>query len=103
MISNGPYQLAEWQPQSKILLTKNPYFRDHDVIKVDKVYFHPIEDKSTELKRFRADELDITDDVPSDQIAWVKKNLADAFRNTPYIGTYYLAMNLEQAPFKDNL
>ncbi len=103
LISNGPYQLAEWQPQSKIILIKNTHYRDHDSIKVDTVYFHPIEDKATELKKFRADELDITDDVPSDQITWVKKNLEGAFHNTPYIGTYYLAMNLEKPPFKDNL
>jgi oligopeptide transport system substrate-binding protein len=103
LISNGPYQLAEWQPQTKIKLIKNPHFRDHQNVKIDTVYFHPIEDKSAELKRFRAGELDITDDVPSDQINWVKENLKASFRNTPYIGTYYLAMNLEQAPFKDNL
>lgn len=103
IISNGSYQLAEWEPQSKLILIKNPHYRDHDIIKVDTVYFHPIEDKATELKRFRAEELDITDDVPSDQIAWVKKNLKESFRNTPYIGTYYLAMNLEKAPFQDNL
>jgi oligopeptide transport system substrate-binding protein len=103
LISNGPYQLAEWQPQTKLKLTKNPHFRDHQNVKIDTVYFHPIEDKSAELKRFRAGELDITDDVPSDQINWVKENLKASFRNTPYIGTYYLAMNLEQAPFKDNL
>ena len=33
----------------------------------------PTEDKSTELRRFRSGELDATDDVPSDQIAWVEK------------------------------
>jgi oligopeptide transport system substrate-binding protein len=103
LISNGPYQLAAWQPQTNVKLTKNPHYRDHQNIKIDTVIFHPIEDKSAELKRFRAGELDITDDVPSDQINWVKENLKQAFRNTPYIGTYYLAMNLERAPFKDNL
>jgi oligopeptide transport system substrate-binding protein len=33
----------------------------------------------------------------------VQKNLPQNFRNTPYIGTYYLAMNLEKEPFKGNL
>ena len=102
LISNGPYQLAEWKPQTKLKLIKNPYFRDANNIHFNTVYFHPIENKGAELKRFRAGELDITDDVPSDQMKWVKENLKANFRNTPYIGTYYLAMNVEQAPFKDN-
>ena len=33
---------------------------------------------------------------------WVKNNLTANFRNTPYIGTYYYAMNVSQAPFKGN-
>ncbi|MEE9326593.1 MAG: peptide ABC transporter substrate-binding protein [Cocleimonas sp.] len=103
LISNGPYQLAEWQPQSHLKLIKNPHYRDHENIKVDTVYYYPTEDKSAELKRFRAGELDITDDVPSDQIKWINNNIKDSFRNTPYIGTYYLAMNLGKAPFKGNL
>ena len=53
------------------------------------------------MKRFRAGELDITDDIPSDQTAWVKENLPDAFRNSAYIGTYYYALNLEHPAFKD--
>lgn len=100
LISNGPYQLAEWKPQTKIKLIKNPHFRDVDEIKFDSVYFYPIVDKASELKRFRAGDLDVTYNVPSDQIKWIEKNLKDNFRNTPYIGTYYLAMNLEKSPFK---
>ena len=103
LISNGPYQLAEWQPQSHLKLIKNPHYRDHEQIKTETVFYYPTEDKSAELKRFRAGELDITDDVPSDQITWINKNLKEAFHNSPYIGTYYLAMNLEKEPFKGNL
>lgn len=103
LVSNGPYQLVEWMPQSHLKLIKNPHYRDKDQIKVDTVYYHPTEDKSAELKRFRAGELDITDDIPSDQIKWIEKNLKESFHNSPYIGTYYLAMNLEKAPFKDNI
>ena len=102
LISNGPYQLADWKPQTKLKLVKNPHFRDSDKIHFDTVYFHPTEDKGAELKRFRAGELDVTDTVPSDQVKWVEKNLKANFRNTPYIGTYYYAMNLNKAPFKGN-
>lgn len=103
MVSNGAYQLAEWMPQSHILLKKNPHFHDAKNVSLDGVKYFPSEDQNAALKQFRAGELDVTADVPSSQIDWVKKNLPESFRNSAYIGTYYLAVNLEKAPFKDQL
>ncbi len=102
LISNGAYTLSEWVPQSHIKLSKNPYFREADKVSADTIMYYPTEDKSSELKRFRAGELDVTEDVPSDQIKWINENLADVFHSSPYIGTYYMALNLKKAPFKDN-
>ena len=102
MVNNGAYHLAEWQPQAHIKLTKNPLYRQAKDVKIDTVFFIPTEDKNTELKRFRANELDTTDDIPSDQTAWIKDNLGTAFHNSPYISTYYYGFNLTTAPFKDN-
>ena len=103
LISNGPYQLQEWLPQSHITLVKNPHFREASTLQLDSVIYYPTEDTNTAMKRFRAGELDVTDDVPAEQIAWIKKNLPDSLRNSPYIGTYYYALNLTREPFKDNL
>jgi len=101
MVSNGAYRLTEWVPQSHVRLERNPHYWDAADVSIDAVVFHPTEDKSTELKRFRSGELDITADVPPDQIAWVEKNLAAQFHNTAYLGTYYYALNLTKAPFRD--
>jgi oligopeptide transport system substrate-binding protein len=101
LASNGAYRLSEWQPQAQIKLEKNPNYRRAKEVGIDTVYYIPTEDKNTELKRFRAGELDVTDDIPTDQTGWVKENLADAFHNSPYIGTYYYALNLDNAAFKD--
>lgn len=103
MVSNGAYQLVEWLPQSHILLKKNPYFHDAEQVALESVKYFPSEDQNAALKQFRAGELDVTADVPSSQIDWVKKHLPESFRNSSYIGTYYLAVNLEKAPFKDQL
>lgn len=101
IVTNGAYRLAEWVPQSHIRLERNPHYWDAANVSIDEVIFHPTEDKSTELKRFRSGELHITDDVPIDQISWVEENLAAQFRNTAYLGTYYYALNLTEPPFRD--
>jgi oligopeptide transport system substrate-binding protein len=101
MVSNGAYTLQEWLPQSHITLRKNPHYREQAKVAVDSIIYYPSEDKGTELKRFRAGELDITEDIPSDQLAWIMANLGENFHNSAYMGTYYIALNLAKAPFKD--
>jgi oligopeptide transport system substrate-binding protein len=101
LVSNGAYRLVDWVPQSRIRLERNPHYWDAERVKIADVVYHPTEDKNTELKRFRSGELDITDDVPIDQIAWIEENLAAQFHNTAYLGTYYYALNLTKAPFRD--
>ena len=90
--------LADWVPQSQLTVVKNPNFHDAANVKLDKIIYYPTEDLHEELKRYRAGELDITYDVPSDQIKWLEENMADEFDNTPYLGTYYYVINLTKEP-----
>jgi len=100
-VGNGAYTIAEWTPQASLTLVKNPTFHDAANVKIDKVVFYPTEDIPEELKRFRAGELDITYEVPSDQIKWAEQNMPEELHNTPYFGTYYYVVNLTQEPLND--
>ncbi|WP_072576250.1 peptide ABC transporter substrate-binding protein [Suttonella ornithocola] len=102
IVSNGPFKMAEWVPNSKMTLVKSDNYWDKDAVKLDKVVFYPIEDQNAELKRYRAGELDWTYEIPNDQIKWLKANLADELKIEPYLGVYYYGFNLTKAPFKDN-
>ena len=97
-VTNGPYTIQEWVPQSRIVLAKNPNFWDAANVKIDKVIYYPTEDVAEELKRFRAGELDLTATIPSDQIKFAKQNLKKNLHITPYLGTYYYVVNLTKAP-----
>jgi oligopeptide transport system substrate-binding protein len=101
-VGNGAYVLKEWTPQSHIKLAKSPTYYDAANVKIDEVVFYPTEDMSTEFKRYRANELDITSRIPPDQIEFAKQNMAAEVKIAPYFGTYYYAFNIGQAPFKDN-
>ncbi len=101
LVGNGAYRLAEWVPQSHVKLVRNEHFHAARSVAIDAVVYYPTEDKHSELKRFRAGELDITEDVPSTQIPWVREHFPQAFRSAPYSGVYYLAFNLTRPPFRD--
>lgn len=102
IVSNGPFKMADWVPNSQITLIKDENYWDKDVVKLDKVIYYPIEDQNSELKRYRAGELDWTYEIPNDQIKWLKANLKDELHIEPYLGVYYYGLNVGKPPFKDN-
>lgn len=102
MVSNGAYYLVEWIPQSKMRLDRNTHYWNNDKTIIDTVYYYPIEDQSSGLKRFRANELDFTYELPFKQLSWIKENLGAELVIAPYLGVYYYGFNLTKPPFKDN-
>lgn len=101
LVSNGAYRLADWVVQSHIKLERNPEYWDDANTTIDEVWYYPIENYDAELKRYRADELDITENVPFNQLDWIRENLGDELIIAPYFGSYYYGLNLTAPPFKD--
>ena len=77
---------------------KNPNYYDAANVKLDKIVYYPTEDISEEFKRFRNNELDITYEVPSDQVKFIEANMKDEYEAKPYLGTYYYVVNLTREP-----
>lgn len=102
LVSNGPYMLKEHVPHDHITLVKNPYYWDAKDVKVDQVNYLPISDQSQELQRFQAGSLQISYDVPTAQIPWIRQHLGKQLHTAPYDGTYYYAFNLKHEPWASN-
>ena len=102
IISNGAYSLAEWNIQEKIVLKKNLHYHNAEKIYFDKVNYWVTENQSSELKRFRAGELDITESIPDSQIDWIKQNLPQQLRIAPYLGSFFLGLNLADKHLKNH-
>ncbi len=101
LVSNGAYILDEWVVQSHIRLVKNPHYHDADNVRIETVYFYPIENPSVELKRYRAGELDWTESLSHQQLDWIRENLPAELRIAPYFGSYYFGFNVTRPPFED--
>ena len=102
LIGNGAYVLDDWVVQSHIRLLRNEHYWDNADTVINVVNYFPIENQDSMLKRYRADELDFTQDLPFKQIAWIRDNLADDLYINPYLGSYYYSFNLTLPPFADN-
>ncbi len=94
MVSNGAYRLTENILNDKIVMVKNPKFHDAANVAIDAVDFLPIEDRATCVRRFEAGEVHSCSDLPAEQIARLERaKLGDQVRVSPYLGTYYYAVN----------
>ena len=102
LVGNGAYTLDEWIVQSHIKLVRNPNYWDDASTTINEVFYYALENQATELKRYRADELDFTNELPYNQLTWIRQNLPDELVLAPYLGSYYYGLNVTQPPFRDN-
>ena len=65
-VSNGPFQLKEWNHNNSILLEKNPHYWDADKIQLDQVSIFISSDRSKLLDMFFNREIDILPIAPTD-------------------------------------
>ena len=98
LVVSGAFTLDEWNPQTLLTVKKNPMFFDAENVKLDGVAFYPIENASSELKRFRAGELDITNGTPGGMFDKLKSEFGDEFIVAPWFGTYYYPFNTKVIP-----
>jgi oligopeptide transport system substrate-binding protein len=101
MVTNGPFMLKEFTPNDRLVLVRNPYYYDAAEVALDAEIFYALEDRSAALRRFMAGEIQSYNDVPLDQIAFVRSHLAEAFKVTPSLGSYYYAFDTRHKPFND--
>jgi len=102
LVSNGAYQLDAWQPGSMLTLSRNAHYWNDAATAIDKVQYLVLTDENTQLNRFRAGELDITDTVPPKDVETLRTEFGGELHIAPYLGVYYYGFNLTVAPFKDN-
>ena len=101
MISNGAYVLSELIPGSHIRLRKNPRYHSASTVKIDVVDYILVKDLAAGVRRFKAGELDLLPDVPTDQMTSLRQTFGERLLVSALQGTIYFAFNTRKAPFSD--
>ncbi len=101
VVTNGPFMLREFTPNGRIVLVKNPHYYEAPQVALDGEIFYSIEDRAAGLRRFMAGEIYSYNDVPVEQIGFVRAHLAEAFRVSPNLASYFYAFDTRHKPFDD--
>lgn len=103
LVGNGAYKLADHVINEKIVFERNPnYWNDKETV-INKATFLAIPSATTDVSRYRAGDLDITNyALPPEQFATLKKELPNEIFVSKTLSTYYYEFNHKKAPF-DNV
>jgi oligopeptide transport system substrate-binding protein len=102
LVCNGPFRLAEHIIGDRIALVRNPYYWDIAQVRLQRVVYYVLPDRSVQVQRFLAGEVQWTDSFVANQYAYLKARLGREVVSSPYLGTYKLDFNFDLPPFRDN-
>jgi len=93
-VCNGAYTITGWEHNSVITLEKNPNYVDADKILMSKIEFYLSDDSNNMVANFKNGTWQLIDDVPTNEMATLKKDYPDEYKVVGQIGTYYVCWNV---------
>lgn len=100
-IGNGPFLLSEWSPNQRIVVRKNPAYRDAAAVALAGIQFLAFDNGDTEERAFRTGQVDVTMAVPATKLEAYRAMQAGILRTSPLHETRYLALNTTRPPLHD--
>jgi oligopeptide transport system substrate-binding protein len=102
-VSNGAYVLAGWSTGTAVALAQNPHYWNRAAVQIPRVEYVVASDGYAQFIRYRAGALDMTDTVPENSVAELRREHSTEFVTAPYLATAYYGLNLIAGPLKTNL
>lgn len=100
-VGNGPFVMKEWVPNKVVVVEKNTFYWDEQSVKLQEIHFYPIDKSATEERMFRAGQLHIIRQLPTDKIAHYQANHPEVYRFYPNFTTYFYRFNTHRPPLND--
>jgi oligopeptide transport system substrate-binding protein len=102
MVSDGPFMLHENIIGSRLILDKNPYYWDAANVKLQRVIYYVVDDRSAQAQRFLAGQVQFTSSYPTTDLPFLRSHLGEQVVVAPYFTTMRVGVNVTRPPFKGN-
>lgn len=100
---NGAYVLVNRVTGSYIDLVRNSEYWNSSEVSITRVRYVNAESEATELREYIAGAIDLTFSIPLPDLDRISQKFKGEIQISPTLGTTYLALNLSEAPLKDDL
>src|SRR5664280_3060182 len=98
-VTDGPFTLAQWSHNDKMVFVKSPTYWDRNNVKLTKITYLMVEDESTALSMYQSGQLDASSTVPLSELP--KLVASGDVKVLPYLATLFYRVNVTKAPFND--
>jgi oligopeptide transport system substrate-binding protein len=102
IVTSGSHMLAEHKPYNQIVVVKNPYYWDAANVRLEKIFFFPLEDNTTMMNLYKAGEVDAAYNhtVPA---SWLKSGVRKVkdYMDAPENVSEFWVMNTRRPPLDD--
>ena len=95
-VCNGAYTISAWEHDQVITLTKSETYHAADKVTMNEIKCYLSDDANNMLTNFKNGDWLMIDDVPTNEIANLKKDYANEFVVAGQIGTYYISWNVNE-------
>ncbi|HYE64387.1 MAG TPA: peptide ABC transporter substrate-binding protein [Pyrinomonadaceae bacterium] len=101
IVNSGPFKLKAWRPYHQIVVERNPYYWDAAIVKLDEIYFYPLQDYTTIMNLYKAGEVDATQNhsVPKSWLDIIMP-LQD-YMDAPEVAIEYYQFQVTKPPMND--
>lgn len=100
-VGNGPFTLAEWRPQQRIVVQRNPAYRDTAHVRLAGIEFLRFDSEDTEERAYRSGQVDVTMTVPRTKLLPYARGRPAELRRAPLAETRFLSFNTRRPPLDD--
>jgi oligopeptide transport system substrate-binding protein len=99
LVTNGPFRIESRRVNDRIRLVKNEHYWDAQSVALDTVDFLAVESAATSLNLYLSGDADWIDRIPTSAVARLLGR--EDFVPVPYLGTYFLRVNVVRPPLDD--
>jgi oligopeptide transport system substrate-binding protein len=102
-LTNGPFKLKSWKRDNEIVMEKNPFYWESNMIPLENIQISMVKDENTVLQMYENDELDFIGDslspIPKEALTkYLKKGLLKTY---PSAATTAVTFNVTEFPFSN--
>lgn len=100
-VGNGPFTLAEWRPQQRIVVKRNPRYHGAGDVGLQEIHFVRVDSPDTEDRAYRAGQIDVTMAVPQSKLDSYARERPAELQRTALAETRFLSFNTQRPPLSD--
>ena len=100
-VGSGPFMLKEWRKGEKMIMAKNPHYRQAGKPYLDGVEFSVDPEDNTRMLKLRSGELDIAANVPFNMISTLEKAKRVNIVVNDVLRSDFILLNTTRKPFDD--